>query len=106
MGLEPIRLLTHAPQTCLSAYSSTTAYFILLLLCLTTDNNITDILYNVKYFFQFQKIFSRIPCAAINRLNTSSVPAAVAGRITESGSFRPLLLFVYLRSEIYLRAYR
>ena len=25
MGLEPIRLLTHAPQTCLSAYSSTTA---------------------------------------------------------------------------------
>ena len=29
MGLEPIRLLTHAPQTCLSAYSSTTAYLII-----------------------------------------------------------------------------
>lgn len=26
MGLEPIRLLTHAPQTCLSAYSSTLAF--------------------------------------------------------------------------------
>ena len=26
MGLEPIRRLTHAPQTCLSAYSSTLAY--------------------------------------------------------------------------------
>ena len=25
MGLEPIRLSTHAPQTCLSAYSSTLA---------------------------------------------------------------------------------
>ena len=25
MGLEPIRRLTHAPQTCLSAYSSTSA---------------------------------------------------------------------------------
>ena len=27
MGLEPIRRLTHAPQTCLSAYSSTLALF-------------------------------------------------------------------------------
>ena len=26
MGLEPIRRETHAPQTCLSAYSSTLAY--------------------------------------------------------------------------------
>ena len=26
MGLEPIRHTTHAPQTCLSANSSTTAY--------------------------------------------------------------------------------
>ena len=57
MGLEPIRLLTHAPQTCLSAYSSTTAYFILSLLCLTTDNNIADILHIVKYFLSFFQIF-------------------------------------------------
>ena len=28
MGLEPIRLSTHAPQTCLSAYSSTLALLI------------------------------------------------------------------------------
>jgi len=28
MGLEPIRRLTHAPQTCLSAYSSTLAYIL------------------------------------------------------------------------------
>ena len=27
MGLEPIRLSTHAPQTCLSAYSSTLAKY-------------------------------------------------------------------------------
>ena len=57
MGLEPIRLLTHAPQTCLSAYSSTTAYFILPLLCLTTFNNIADILHIVKYFLSFFQIF-------------------------------------------------
>ena len=57
MGLEPIRLLTHAPQTCLSAYSSTTAYLIFLMLCLTTDNNIADILYSVKPFF---KVFKKI----------------------------------------------
>ena len=32
MGLEPIRLSTHAPQTCLSAYSSTLAkYFNIIL---------------------------------------------------------------------------
>ena len=56
MGLEPIRLLTHAPQTCLSAYSSTTAYFILSLLCLTTFNSIADILHIVKYFLSFFQI--------------------------------------------------
>ena len=28
MGLEPIRHATHAPQTCLSAYSSTSAYLL------------------------------------------------------------------------------
>ena len=28
MGLEPIRLSTHAPQTCLSAYSSTLAKYL------------------------------------------------------------------------------
>ena len=116
MGLEPIRLLTHAPQTCLSAYSSTTAYLIIsaaftkplniyyinsslflcqgffkffetftrnfliskymlffhLLQCLTTVNNIADILYAVKHIFLFHITFSlrmlRTPVSAAGRL--------------------------------------
>ncbi len=57
MGLEPIRRLTHAPQTCLSAYSSTLAY-INVAAVVTTLIIIRAFTPFVKHIFQiFQKIF-------------------------------------------------
>jgi len=57
MGLEPIRRLTHAPQTCLSAYSSTLA-FINAVSVVTTLIIIRAFVSFVKHIFEiFQKNF-------------------------------------------------
>ena len=53
MGLEPIRLLTHAPQTCLSAYSSTTANNINIL-----SRKRSSVNYYLIYFYVFCLFFS------------------------------------------------
>ncbi len=65
MGLEPIRRLTHAPQTCLSAYSSTLA------LAVFPDcfNIISDIFGFVNPFFEIFSDFFEItairPCCVV-----------------------------------------
>jgi len=56
MGLEPIRLATHAPQTCLSADSSTTANFFTLLQA-TIDLFYTISLDFASPFFYFLSIY-------------------------------------------------
>ena len=66
MGLEPIRLSTHAPQTCLSAYSSTLAFLLSQVLFRRGSpdcfNIISGFLRFVNRFFEifldfFKKIF-------------------------------------------------
>ena len=61
-GLEPVRHSTHAPQTCLSANSSTLAFLTALLSCLTIISHFAA---NVKGKFLFFVIFCKFTAISV-----------------------------------------